>query len=110
MGVKLLTEHHLQFLSFKGGCTGSSESTLGNCHIVGSHMSLLIYKLHNMELAHVFLNFSLLHHNEKLANNLFNVIIEIQKSTGSDLYLYSKTCVNGHSQKDQKWVSRLIIA
>ena len=26
--VKLLTEHHLEFLSLKGGCTGSSESTL----------------------------------------------------------------------------------
>ena len=26
--VKLLTEHHLEFLSFKGGCTGSYESTL----------------------------------------------------------------------------------
>ena len=24
----LLTEHHLEFLSLKGGCTGSSESTL----------------------------------------------------------------------------------
>ena len=28
MIVKLLTERHLEFLSFKGGCTGSSESTL----------------------------------------------------------------------------------
>ena len=28
MIVKLLTEHHLEFLSFTGGCTGSSESTL----------------------------------------------------------------------------------
>ena len=28
MIVKLLTEHHLEFLSFKGGCIGSSESTL----------------------------------------------------------------------------------
>ena len=28
MNVKLLTEHHLQFLSLKGGCKGSSESTL----------------------------------------------------------------------------------
>ena len=28
MTVKLLTEHHLAFLSLKGGCTGSSESTL----------------------------------------------------------------------------------
>ena len=24
MIAKLLTEHHLEFLSFKGGCTGSS--------------------------------------------------------------------------------------
>ena len=28
MNVKLLTEHHLEFLSSLGGCTGSSESTL----------------------------------------------------------------------------------
>ena len=28
MIVKLLTEHHLEFLSLKDGCTGSSESTL----------------------------------------------------------------------------------
>ena len=28
MSVKLLTEHHLEFLSLKGGCTGSSESTI----------------------------------------------------------------------------------
>ena len=31
--VKLLTEHHLEFLSFKWGCTGSSEST----HVKMSH-------------------------------------------------------------------------
>ena len=28
MTVKLLTEHHLDFLSLKEGCTDSSESTL----------------------------------------------------------------------------------
>ena len=28
MNVKLLTEHHLEFLSLKGGCTGLYESTL----------------------------------------------------------------------------------
>ena len=28
MSVKLLTEHHLEFLSLKGGCIGSCESTL----------------------------------------------------------------------------------
>ena len=27
MIVKLLTQHHLEFLSLKGGCRGSSEST-----------------------------------------------------------------------------------
>ena len=27
MTVKLHTEHHLGFVSLKGGCTGSSEST-----------------------------------------------------------------------------------
>ena len=26
--TELLVEHHLEFLSLKGGCTGSSESTL----------------------------------------------------------------------------------
>ena len=32
MSIKLLAEHHLEFLSLKVGCTGLSES---NCHIVG---------------------------------------------------------------------------
>ena len=27
MTVKLLTEHHFEFLGLKGGCTGSPEST-----------------------------------------------------------------------------------
>ena len=40
MSVKLLTEHRLKILSSKGGCTGSSESTLVKCHIVGNHMSM----------------------------------------------------------------------
>ena len=34
MIVKLLTEHHLEFLPLKGGCRGSFESTLvkmSNC-------------------------------------------------------------------------------
>ena len=28
LSIKLLTEHHLEFLNLKGGCIGSSESTL----------------------------------------------------------------------------------
>ena len=33
MIVKLLTEHHLEFLSLKGGCRGSPEST----HVIMPH-------------------------------------------------------------------------
>ena len=58
MIVKLLTERYLEFLSLKGGCTGSSESTLvkmsncwkshvlahlSKCHIVTCHGSYTIY-------------------------------------------------------------------
>ena len=35
MTVKLLTKHHLEFLSIKGGCTGSPESILVESYIVG---------------------------------------------------------------------------
>ena len=49
MIVKLLTEHSLKSLSLKGGCTGSSESTIvkmphfWKSHVV-AHMSLLYAK------------------------------------------------------------------
>ena len=49
MTVKLLTEHHLELLSLKVGCTGSSDFTLvkmPHCwksHVTaGNHMSRLI--------------------------------------------------------------------
>ena len=45
LNVELLIKHH----SLKGGCTGSSESTLSKCHIVGNNMLL-------------WLNYSLLSH------------------------------------------------
>ena len=36
MSVKLLTEHRLEFVSLKGGSTGSSESTLVKMHCVAA--------------------------------------------------------------------------
>ena len=43
MIVKLMTEHHLEFLNFKGGYLGSSESTLVNMpHCWKSHDSVQI--------------------------------------------------------------------
>ena len=45
MIVKLLTEHHLEFLSLRGGCTGLSEST---------HVKMPRWKSHTT--AHISLN------------------------------------------------------
>ena len=42
MSVKLLTEHHLKFLSLKGGCTGLSQSTL---HCWKSHVTAHMFCL-----------------------------------------------------------------
>ena len=43
MTVKLLTEHHLEFLSLKGGCKGSFESTLVKMpHCWKSHVAAQI--------------------------------------------------------------------
>ena len=44
MIVKLLTEHHLEFLSLKGGCRGSSESTFVKMpHCWKSHVAAHLY-------------------------------------------------------------------
>ena len=51
MIVKLLNEHHLEFLSLKGGCRGSSESTL--------------VKMSNFWKSHVTAQMCLLHINVK---------------------------------------------
>ena len=49
MSVELLTEQHLEFLSLKGDCTGSSESTLVKKPHVGNHISV-IYKLYRCKI------------------------------------------------------------
>ena len=56
MIVKLLTEHHLEFLSLKGGCTGSSESTLVSQRIyraLGSPIDLHIWTRFQLLLSHL---------------------------------------------------------
>ena len=52
MIVKLLTEHHLEFLSLKGACRGLTESTLvkmSNCwkSHVAAQMLMAVISLHN---------------------------------------------------------------
>ena len=57
MSVKLLTEHHLEFISLKGGSIGSSESTLvkmPHCwksHVI-AHMSYVDCRSRGCEFDH----------------------------------------------------------
>ena len=51
MLVKLLTENHLEFLSLKGGCRGSSESTLVKMpHCWKSHVTAQMYSLSDLNM------------------------------------------------------------
>ena len=50
MSVMLLTEHDLEFLSLKGGFTGSSESTLVKMpHCWKSHVTAQIINPHGIQ-------------------------------------------------------------
>ena len=65
MTVNLLTEHHLEFLGIKGGCTGLSESTLvkmPHCwklHVV-AHMLMIFDRLLKNQLTRIHTFFTLL--------------------------------------------------
>ena len=51
MTAQLLTEHHLEFLSLKGSCTGLSESTLvkmSNCWKSHAEAHFILHKLVTM--------------------------------------------------------------
>ena len=55
MSVKLLTEHHLELLSLKDGCTGSSESILVKMpHCWKSHATAYLYISGDSDLAGYF--------------------------------------------------------
>ena len=73
MIVKLQTEHHLEFLSLKGGCRGSSKSTLVKMpHYWKSHVTVLIYVI-----AYLFKTFDCLFdliRNRTLSNDSFESI------------------------------------
>ena len=46
MNIKLLTEHHLEFVSLKKEAAQAHLSLhLSKCHIVGNHMSWLKYSV-----------------------------------------------------------------
>ena len=43
MNIKLLTEHNFEFLSLKGAAQACQSLHLSKYHIVGNHMSRLIF-------------------------------------------------------------------
>ena len=53
MIVKLLTEHHLEFLSLKEAAEARPSLHMSKCHIVGNHMSRLKF---NMTSADILFN------------------------------------------------------
>ena len=61
MTVKLLTEHNLEFLSFKGGCTDWSESTyvkMPHCwksHATAHLVNLVLKEKYSFLMAYVHL-------------------------------------------------------
>ena len=49
MSFQLLTEHHLEFLSFKKAVQACLSLHLSKCHIVGYHTLQLIFRLSILE-------------------------------------------------------------
>ena len=71
MNVKLLTEHHLEFLSLKGGCTCSSESTLVKMpHCWQSHVTA-----HILNVKVLLQPFSLCHAMHILHLSLYEILM-----------------------------------
>ena len=57
MSVKLLSEHPLEFLSLKGGCAGSSESTLVKIsHCWKLHVTAHFYVLNSKKAIFIFIS------------------------------------------------------
>ena len=79
MSAKQLTEHHLEFLSLKEGCTGSSESTLVKMpHCCKSHV---MAHLHNKKFtikSHEQAHFSrVIYHKAYLVEMIASVVREL---------------------------------
>ena len=83
MIVKLLTEHHLEFLSLNGGCRGSSEST----HVKMAHC----WKSH--ALAHLEFEIQISEHLRMTRLNLFHIVVHTQIVFSSNLGSQERCCV-----------------
>ena len=77
MSVKLLTEHHLEILSLKGGSTGSSESTLFKMpHCWKSHAEAHIISTHALISSHLVLLWAVYIHCQSIKWHIFFIYME----------------------------------
>ena len=102
MNVKLLTEHHLEFLSLKGGCIGLSESTLVKIpHCWKSHVTAqlsfteyILIETRDTELLHVFARYTpslaLIRIPVDYSTALSGILIQ-DKTTGFTIFLLACT-------------------
>ena len=89
MIVKLLTEYHLEFLSLKEGCTGSSESTLVKMpHCWKSHVTAHLSRSAYLSALDCFLMSSFITPNlSALFFNLYNYNKHKHKEQHFQLYI-----------------------
>ena len=99
MNIKLLTEHHLEFLSLKGGCTGSSVSMhvkMPHCwksHVT-ARMGFDVRKPIFEVCDHVKLKPNLLSHRDQLESRNF-------ASSKYRCYTFQKANYKGADHSDQ---------
>ena len=98
MTLKLLAEHHLDFLSLKGGCTGSSEPTLVKCHIVGNHVSRLNFSLSSAT-GVLLANLTVCNHARALLPIRFSYK-SLRSSSTNPLYITSNSQIVPYAVKD----------
>ena len=91
MSVKLLAEHHLEFLSFKGGCTGHLSLHLSKYHIVGNHISRLKLSVAGLQIRVLIIQINLL---MSQSNRMLWVLIRII----SERQFYEDQSIKGNEE------------
>ena len=93
MSFKLLTEHYLEFLSIKVGCTSSSESTVVKMsHCWKSHVTAhIIYKCNFLTIDRKF-NFKLLSQKKNLVYKILIRKADIEGPIYEHYNLFIKVC------------------